>query len=250
MKIYRCMYCAYSAIPNKNKKGIHSAKYMMGKHYETKHKSMLPPDMDGYRFFYWSITGKQNGSCVMCKSPTDFNYVTMKYSRFCNSPACKQKYKEERDRRMIAKYGKVYLLDDPIMQQKMLQGRKISGTYTWSDGVTKFPYVGSYEQDFLRHMDKDLHWPVGDLIMPSPHTYTYKFKNEDHFYIPDAFIPSMNCEIEMKSTVRHEKQNNPDSREKEKIKDELMKSCSNIINYVKIDDKNYSEFDALIQKEE
>ena len=250
MKIYRCMYCNYSVIHNKERKGIHSTKYILGTHYETKHKQLLPPDMDGYRFCYWSITGKKVGNCVMCKRETDFNRTSMKYSRFCNDPACKQKYKEERDRRMIAKYGKVYILDDPAQQQKMLQARKISGTYTWSDGVTKFQYVGTYELDFLKHLDKDLHWPVGDLVMPSPHTYTYKYKDHDHFYIPDAFIPSLNCEVEIKSSARHEKQNNPDSREKEKIKDTLMRSCSNIINYIKIEDKNYSEFNALIQKEE
>ena len=150
---------------------------------------------------------------------------------------------------MIAKYGKLYLTQDPEMQRKMLQNRKISGVYQWSDGVTKLPYVGSYEKDFFRHLDMDLHWPAGDIVAPSPHTYTYSYNGKDHFYIPDAFIPSLNCEIELKSTVRQEKQN-PESYDKEKLKDELMKSCSNLINYLKIDNRDYTNFDALIQKEE
>ena len=207
MKIYRCEYCNYSVLHNKTKKGVHSPKYMMGKHYEDKHKKMLPPDWTGYRWFYYKLTGKERGSCVICHNDTEFNEISMKYSRFCNNPMCKQKYKEERDRRMIAKYGKLYLLDDPEQQKKMQQGRSIAGTYT------------------------------------------YRYKDKNHFYMPDVFIPSMNLEIEIKSSVRMEKQNE-ESREKEIIKDKLMKSCSNLINYIIIYDKNYDEFNKIIQKEE
>ena len=249
MKIYRCQHCKFSVAVNKNKKGIHSAKYIMGHHYETKHKNLLPEGMSGYRWFYYLLTKKDRGSCVECKGETDFNEITMKYSRFCNNPQCKQKYKEERDRRMMGKYGKLYLLDDPEMQKKMQQGRKIAGSYTWSDGKTKIPYLGTYELDFLKHLDINLHWPTADVICPSPHVYTYEYKGESHFYIPDAFIPSMNLEIEIKSTERMYNQNQ-ESMEKEKIKDDLMKSCSNMFNYLRIENKNYAPFEALIMKED
>lgn len=173
----------------------------------------------------------------------------MKYSRFCNNPQCKQKYKEERDQRMMGKYGKLYLLDDPEVQKKMQQGRKIAGVYTWSDNKAKFNYLASYEKDFLLYLDNTLHWPSSDLIMPSPHTYTYEYQNKQHFYMPDAFIPSLNLEIEIKSSERQDKQNK-ESMEKEIIKDELMKSCSNLFNYIKIVNKNYDKFNMLINKEE
>lgn len=248
MKTYKCQFCKYRINIDKTKKGIHSPKYIMGKHYDEKHGSMLGPDMDGYRFFYYTLTGKDHGSCVICHNPTEFNRTTMKYSRFCNNPQCKQKYKEERDQRMINKYGKITLLNDPEQQKKMLANRKISGTYVWSDGKTKIQYVGSYEEDFFRYLDRTLHWPAGDIMAPSPHMYHYKYADKDHFYIPDAYIPSLNLEIEIKSSVRQEKQN-PESRDKEIIKDKMMKSCSNICNYIKINDKDYTEFAKLIQKE-
>ena len=249
MKIYRCQHCKYTIPVDKTKKGIKSPKYKMGEHYEKEHKELLPEGMTGWRWFYYLLTKKDKGSCVICHNPTEFNNITMKYSRFCNNPACKQKYKEERDRRMISKYGKVHLLNDPEQQKKMQQGRRIAGVYQWSDGKTKLPYLSSYEMDFFRHLDQDLHWPAADILAPSPHTYNYEYQGKQHFYMPDAFIPSLNLEIEIKddgSALNI----NKDSREKDKIKHELMKSCSNLFNYIKIINKNYEEFEKLIVKEE
>lgn len=244
------MFCGYKLIvKNDIKKGTKSTKYRMGKHYEENHKELLPEDMDGYRYFYWLLTKKDHGSCVICHNPTDFNYNTMKYSRFCNNPRCKEKYKEERDKRMMGKYGKLYLLDDPEMQKKMQQGRRIAGVYVWSDGKTKFNYLSSYEKDFLMYLDEKLHWPATDIIMPSPHTYTYTYQGKKHFYMPDAFIPSIECEIEIKDDGSA-KNISKESREKDVIKDELMKSCSNLFNYIKIVNKNYEQFNLLINKEE
>ena len=249
MKIYRCQFCNYNVTADKNRKSVITAKHKMGEHYETKHKNLLPEGMSGYRWMYYLITKKDRGSCIICHNETDFNEITMKYSRFCNNPQCKQKYKEERDKRMIAKYGKICILDDPEQQKKMQQGRKIGGWYTWSDGKTKVPYLSSYEMDFFRHLDVDLHWPASDIIAPSPHTYTYEYNGKSHYYIPDAFIPSMNMEVEIKSKQRSERQNQ-ESYEKEIKKDELMRSCSNLFNYIIIFDKDYTEFNKCIQKEE
>lgn len=219
----------------------------MGEHYEKTHKDLIPPDMDGYRWFYYLLTKKDHGSCVECHKETDFNRVTMKYARFCNNPQCKQKYKQERDRRMIAKYGKVHLLDDPEMQKKMQQGRKIAGIYNWSDG-TKIPYLASFELDFFRHLDVDLHWPSSDIIAPSPHVYYYEYKGEKHFYMPDAFIPSLNLEVEIKDNGSANR--SQESREKDVIKDDLMRSLKNLFNYIKIVDKDYTEFHELIKEDQ
>lgn len=245
-KIYRCQHCKYTTTANKNIKGIKSAKYKMGHHYETVHKHLIPPDMTGYRWFYFLLTKKEKGSCVECKQETDFNEISMKYSRFCNNPACKQKYKEERDRRTFKKWGKIYLLDDPEFQKKMQAGRKIAGIYNWSDGKTKFPYLSSYERDFLRYLDQELHWPASDIMAPSPHTYSYDYNGKTHYYMPDFFIPSLTLEIEIKddgSALNI----NQDSRNKDKIKDDLMKSLSNLFNYIKIVNKDYSMFEELVK---
>lgn len=247
MKVLRCQHCNYTVTVNKNNKGTKSAKYKLGHHYETVHKHLIPPDMTGYRWVYFLLTKKERGSCVICKQETDFNEISMKYSRFCNNPACKQKYKEERDKRMIKKYGKVYLLDDPEMQKKMQAGRKIGGIYNWSDGKTKISYLSSYELHFLKFLDLELHWPAADIMAPSPHTYSYEYEGKSHYYMPDFFIPSMNLEVEIKddgSALNI----NQDSRNKDKIKDELMRSVYTMFNYIKIINKDYNGFVKLLQE--
>lgn len=249
MKIYRCQHCNFNVtVNNKKSKGPISAKHKMGQHYETIHKKLLPPDMTGYQWFYYLLTKKDHGSCVECHRETEFNETTMKYSRFCNNPVCKQKYKEERDNRMIKKYGKIYLLDDPEVQKKMQAGRRIAGIYNWSDNKTKVPYLSSYEADFFRYLDIELHWPASDLIAPSPHTYSYEYQDKQHFYMPDAFIPSLNLEIEIKDDGSA-KNINVESREKDKIKDDLMKSCSNLFDYIRIVNKDYTGFEEIIKED-
>jgi hypothetical protein len=247
-KTYKCQYCKFNVTENKIK-GVKSAKYKMGLHYDTIHKNLLPIDMSGFRYFYFLLTKKEKGSCVICKQDTVFNNVSMKYSRFCNNPLCKEKYKEERNNRMMKKYGKICLLNDPEQQKKMQAGRRIAGIYNWSDNKSKFGYLSSYEKDFLEYLDIKLHWPSSDLISPSPHTYSYDYDGKSHYYMPDFFIPSLNLEIEIKDDGSA-KNINPDSRAKDIIKDDLMKSLSNLFNYIKIVNKNYSEFEELLKEED
>jgi hypothetical protein len=247
-KTYRCQHCNYNITENKTK-GIKSAKYKMGLHYENTHKELIPPDMTGFRYFYFLLTKKNKGSCVICHNDTIFNNVAMKYARFCNNPICKEKYKEERNKRMMKKYGKLYLLNDPEQQKKMQSGRKIAGIYNWSDNKSNFGFLSSYEKDFLEYLDIKLHWPSSDILAPSPHTYSYDYGGKSHYYMPDFFIPSLNLEIEIKSSVRMEKQN-PESRAKEIEKDKLMRSLSNLFNYCIIYDKKYEEFEELLKVEE
>ena len=246
-RTFKCIFCKHTVTSDNDKRKVQSAKNRMGAHYETKHKDLLPPEMDGYRFFYYTMTKKEKGSCVICHQETRFNQLTMKYNRFCDNPLCKQKYKEERDRRMLQRYGKIYLLDDPEMQKKMLSKRKISGTYQWSDGKSKFNYTGSFELDFLKFMDNTLHWPPEDLCAPSPHTYEYEYQGKKHFYIPDFFIPSISCEIEIKDDGSA-LQINQDSRNKDKIKDEMMRSMQRMFNYIKIVNKDYTKFIELVKE--
>jgi len=247
MKIYRCQHCKFNVSVNKVNKGTKSAKYKMGNHYDTVHKHMLPTNMTGYQWFYFLLTKKDHGTCVICKGLTAFNETAMKYSRFCDNPNCKQKYKEERDKRMMGKYGKLYMTDEAAHQKKMLLARRISGQYTWSDGSSKNNYTGSYELDFLKYLDIELKWCPSDIISPSPHSYVYEHSGTRHFYIPDFFIPSLNLEIEIKSDEN--KNINQESRQKDIVKDDMMKSNSNLFNYVRIMNKNYSGFLELVKEE-
>lgn len=208
-------------------------------HLEEEHASLIPPNMTTAHYYYYLKTGRKHGNCVMCKRPTKFNEKTKKYHRFCEDPACKQKYKEVVDKRMIGVYGKVNLLNDPEQQRKMLMNRSISGKYNF-DGVEK-PYVGSYELDFLKTMDLFFDWDPNDIVSPSPHTYYYEYDGQKHFYIPDFYIMSLGLEIEVKdggdNPNRHHKIQDVD-KEKEKLKDKVMHT-QKINHYVKLTNKNY-----------
>ena len=208
-------------------------------HLEEEHSAQIPPDMSTAHFYYYLKTGREHGNCVMCKQPTTFNEKTKKYNRFCNDPACKIKYKEIVDKRMIGVYGKVNLLNDPDHQRKMLMNRSISGVYNFK-GVNK-PYVGSYELDFLKTMDLFFDWDPSDIVSPSPHTYYYVYEGEKHFYIPDFYIMSLGLEIEVKdggdNPNMHHKIQDVD-KEKEKLKDKVMHT-QKINHYIKLTNKNY-----------
>ena len=213
-------------------------------HIERKHAEIIPADMSVQQFYYYTKTGRTNGNCVMCKQPTTWNKNTNKYNRFCTNPKCKEEYVKIAKSRMIAKYGKVHLLNDPAKQREMLANRKISGSYRWSDSNVETTYTGSYELDFLKTLDGFFEWDPVDISMPSPHTYTYMYEGEQRFYIPDVFIHSLDCELEIKdggdNPNNHYKIQAID-KEKERLKDEVMTS-QKAFHYVKITNKNYTNF--------
>ena len=212
-------------------------------HLERKHRDLIPPEMDGWQYSYFLRTGREHGNCVVCKSPTAWNEKTHKYNRFCKNPKCKEKYREVFKKRMIGKYGKTTLLNDPEQQKKMLANRSISGEYVWRDHFTKSQYTGSYERSFLEFLDEILELDPNDIIAPSPHTYWYVYEGKKHFYIPDFFIPSLELEIEIKdggdNPNMHHKIQEVD-KEKERLKDEVMKN--NQYNYIKIVNKENTKF--------
>lgn len=214
-------------------------------HIEKVHSDLLIPDMSPAQSLYYQSTGKKNGKCVICGKPTDWNDITLKYHRFCNNPKCKEKYIEQFKTRMIGKYGKVTLLDDPEHQKKMLANRSISGKYRWSDGITETSYTGSYELAFLEYLDLVMDFSPDDVIAPSPHTYYYVYEGKKRFYIPDFYIPSLNLEIEIKdggdNPNKHGKIQAVD-KVKEKLKDDVMRSNKNHFNYLKIENKEHNRF--------
>lgn len=234
VKVYRCPIC------NKPYKTLTG---WVG-HMNLEHPEHRPAGFSDSQYFYFCLTGKTEGKCVTCGKPTEWNEATQKYNRFCNNPQCKVKYKEVFNQRMIKKYGKVSLCDDPEQQRKMLKARHISGQYQFKDGG-KVDYVGSYEKDFLKMMDMFLRFKSSDIMAPSPHTYSYQYEGETHFYIPDFFIPDLNLEIEIKDeTTTHPKFLAVD-KVKEKLKDEVLASIKDI-KYIKITDKKYDSFFNLL----
>ena len=212
-------------------------------HIERKHDEMIPQDMDSWQFSYYLRTGKTHGKCVMCGKDTTWNDKTHKYNRFCTNPSCKEKYREIFKKRMIGKYGKTSLLNDPEQQKKMLANRKISGVYLWRDHVHKSTYTGSYEKSFLEFLDCIMEYDPEDVMCPSPHTYYYIYEGNKHFYIPDMFIPSLNLEIEIKdggdNANMHPKIQAVD-KVKEELKDQVMEKGT--FNYIKIVNRQNEKF--------
>ena len=212
-------------------------------HLEKYHHDMIPDNMSAYQYFYFLKTGKDRGSCVICKNPTKWNDKTNKYHRFCSNPACKEKYVATFRNRMIGRYGKVTLLNDPEQQTKMPANRSISEIYKWSDHVHALGYNGTYELSFLEFMDHVMDFDPEDIMSPSPHTYYYDYENKRHFYIPDFFIPSLNLEVEIKDGdentlgANHHPKIMAVDRVKEALKDEVMKSNDKNFNYIKIVNK-------------
>lgn len=232
----RCPLCKRMYV---NKLAVYS-------HIENSHADQLPDGMSGGEYYYRLKYG-HGGKCVICHKDTLWNYKTNKFKRFCENPACKQKYKELFRKRMIGKYGKTHLTDDPEQQRKMLAARKISGLYQWSDGSGKIPYTGTYELDFLKYIDLILDFEFTDVNAPSPHTYTYTFQGAEHFYIPDFYIESLNLEVEIKASDNTHHKIVAVDHVKEKLKDDVMRS-QNVFNYIKIYDKDYTEFTKLVQE--
>lgn len=239
-KIIRCKYCDTYC---KGTMGY-------GSHLMREHSEILPQDMDEIQLVYYAMTGKTHGNCVMCKKPTKWNEKSMKYHRFCDDPACKEKYRELFKKRMIGKYNKVTLLDDPQWQRIMLSKRKNSKTYVWSDRSVTMEYFGTYELDALRFFDTLMNWDPSDIMSPSPHTYYYVYEGKRHFYIPDFFIPSLNCEIEIKdggdNPNNHPKIQAVD-KVKEQRKDEVMSRIKGV-DYVKITNRDYNTFMKYLEK--
>lgn len=214
-------------------------------HLDEAHKDFIPKNMTAYQYYYYLKTGKTHGNCVVCKKETKWNETTHKYNRFCDNPACKEKYREIFKERMIGKYGKVCLLDDPEQQKKMLANRSISGKYTWRDGKTESTFTGTYEKAFLEFLDLDLNLDPSDVMSPSPHTYFYIYEGKKHFYIPDFFIGSLELEVEIKdggdNPNTHHKIQDVD-KVKEKLKDDVMRSNKTSFNYIKIENKDHFKF--------
>lgn len=232
VKYYKCPCCAMK----------YKSLTPWGTHVRTHHRDWVIPSFSDSRLFYFAQTGRTTGSCIVCKKSTDWNEETGKYNRFCNDPECKKKYREVFKKRMIDKYGRVHLLNDPEQQRKMLQNRKISGYVEFSDG--KRSYVGSYEKDFLEYCRDKLGLKAKDIESPSPHTYTYKFEGEDHFYIPDFYIPNLSLEVEIKThKTTHPKFVAVDFK-KEAAKTEMMQTLKDV-SYVVIPDKDYTEFTKM-----
>lgn len=220
-------------------------------HIDKDHGNQIPDNWSAARYENYLRTGVKCGNCTECGKPTEWNDSTWKYNRHCGSRKCIDSISKRAKKNMIAKHGVVHRLNDPEMQRKMIYSKRNSGTYYFSsdeDKKYKIMYASSQEKNFLQMIDVFLNMDPSDISGPSPHTYTYKYEGEDHFYIPDYYIHSLNLEVEIKEPANNQNKHpkiQAVDKVKEQIKDDVMKSI-NEVNYIKINGTDYSQFFAFL----
>lgn len=237
-RIWKCPLCKR---PYTTKAGLYD-------HIYLSHKDELPEGMSPAQFTFNLRNKKAFGLCRECKvNKTEWNEDAERYNMFCGEE-CKQKYATEAKRRMVEKYGKTHILDDPKHQQKMMDSRSISGKYRFSKDGIEVPYMGSYEYDFLRHLDMVFGFG-GSEVIRCPHTFEYEYEDKKLVYIPDYYLPNFNLIVEIKdggdNPNMHHKIQGVD-KVKEAEKDSKMKSQTEF-NYVKVINKTYTLFVYLMK---
>lgn len=212
-------------------------------HFENSHFNNIPKGTTLKQYIFNRKYKKEYSLCVICRTmKTQWNEETCRYNRYC-SDECKQKAIKVAKENMVKTYGKDHLLNDPDIQRKMLESRKISGKYIFTD-KTEMPYVGTYELDFLQYYDKELNLSSKD-IMPCPYIFRYMYKDVEHFYMPDFFINSLNLIVEIKDGGDNPNNHPNFDREREATKDKTILE-SKSYNFIKIKNKNYYSFYAML----
>ena len=137
--------------------------------------------------------------------------------------------KKKKEQTCLKNYGvKHPVQNKDILEKSFKTGRKLKqfrDTNIW--------YQGSYELDFLeKYYDKYLD------IQRAP-SIKYIFKDEEHWYHPDFYIPLINLIIECKNHYLAE-------RDKEIIEAKEKATITKGFKYITILDKNYEDFNKLL----
>lgn len=227
-KKYKCPFCEFRA---DRKKLVY--------HIDRKHENLIPEDSSALRMVFNIVNKKDHGTCIICKKESPWNEQNGRYDRICQNPACMQAYRQMIDQRMVNTHGVRKLTSIPEHQEKMLAGRKISGTYKWSDGTEK-GYTGSFEKNALEFLDNILECHSWDVQTPGP-VINYEYNGEMHFYISDIYYIPYNLIIEIKDGG-----DNPNMREMRTYREKQLAKERQIIkdkkyNYLRLTNNNFSQ---------
>ena len=226
---YKCPYCDFRAI-----------RHVLVEHVENVHSDYISDEFPASRIVFNSINKKKHGTCIVCGTKTKWNDDVWRYERIC-SDRCRGIFYEEKKSKIVDKYGKAHLLNDPEQQQKMLNNRKISGEYRHSDGG-RLSYVGSYEKNLLEFMDSVMNIPSKHIQTPGP-ILSYEFKGDELVWITDMYYEPYNLIIEVKHGGKN-KNTHPgmkENAEKQRAKDLLFTNKGLNYNYLKITDNNFAQ---------
>lgn len=226
---YQCPFC-----------DVRDTRENLVHHINEEHEEMIPRGYTAARIVFNTINKKTDGKCMVCSAKTLWNETAWRYQSLC-SDRCRKVYKDEIiDKRMINKYGKSTLLNDPEHQKKMLSGRKISGSYKFSDGGVR-TYTGTYELNLLEFMDKVLNIPSIDIETPGP-IYEYEFKGQKLVWITDIFYIPFNLVFDVKDggTNKNTHPNMKDYRDKQIAKEKAITEARKH-NYIRLTDNNFEQ---------
>lgn len=230
---YKCPYCDYR-----------STRSELVDHVDDMHSDLLPEGYTAARAVYDFINGKNYGICMICKSKVyDWNDKISRYYNLCKNPACKAKVRERALSNHIKVHNKPTLLNDPEQQEKMLANRKISGTYTFTDGG-KVTYTGSYEKKALEFIDKVLEIPSKDIQAPGP-VLEYEFEGTKHLWITDIYYIPGNLLIEVKDGGSNPNNRSMDSYRAKQVAKETMVTDIGIFNYIRLTNNDFAQLLAV-----
>ena len=230
-KTYKCPFCDMRFTRDK-----------LVDHIEDKHEQEVPEGFSVFRYVFHYVNKRPltyHGICTECKGPTEWDEERGRYKRQCEKKSCHDSYVAKFEKNMIRTKGVTRISSTQEGQIKMLQNRKISGTYTFSNGTTK-PYTGEYEKSTLEFMDKMLHLDPNDIMAPGP-ILQYKFKGKDHFYITDFYYQPYNLIIEVKDGGKNPNNRNmPEYRAKQVAKENFIIKHTNY-NYLRLTDNDLGQ---------
>lgn len=228
-KKYRCPYCDYIG-----------ERESLITHINNRHEDMIPEGYSARRVVFNLVNHRETGVCMVCKGPTPWNEKAGKYDKLCGKESCRKAVRKQYEERMLRVRGTTNLLDDPEWQEKkMLANRKISKTYTYSDG-TKFTYTAAYEGKLLEFEDKVLGLNSSDIMMPGP-ILEYEYKGKKRHYISDQLLIPWNLIIEVKDGGKNPNNRPMEEYREKQIAKETMITDLGTYNYLRLTDNQFGQ---------
>lgn len=178
--------------------------------------------------YYWKSFN--NGKYYACSSECSYkkhkNTMLDKYGVDHN-----MKLQRCLDQR-VETYQKNYGVDNPTQNKEILEKALHSSNKIKNYKKTELYYQGTYELDFLKNYYDKIKIENGKSIK-------YIHNNENKYYLPDFYLPNYNLVIEIKSTYYYKLHEQLNISKKEY-------TLKNGYNFIIIMDKNYDEFNKLI----
>lgn len=218
-------------------------------HVGNNHDEMIPENYSAFRFVFDYVNKKPagyNGKCIICGKETGWDETKGKYNRLCNNPACKKKYIQSFEERMMKSKGVTRISSTAEGQAKMLANRKISGEYKFQDGGIK-TYTGTYEKKALEFMDKVMNIQSIDVTTPGP-IMEYDFDGKKHIYISDIYYAPYNLIIEVKDGGNNPNMRSmPEYRAKQIAKEKYIIKNTDY-NYLRLTNNDFSQLLAVFMQ--